>query len=142
MKTVIRPLSNLEEMLEQIEVMKFLYPSLTIEEYQSKLEDMIPYRYQQIGVFLEGQCVALSGFWLHTKIWSGKTLELDNFIVRPEYRKMGLGQQMEVYLKNLALENNCGTMVLDAFVENFASHKFYYNQGYIARGYHFVKKLI
>ena len=32
-------------------------------------------------------------------------------------------------------------MMLDAYVENFKAHKFYYREGFIARGFHYLKKL-
>jgi hypothetical protein len=30
-------------------------------------------------------------------------------------------------------------IVLDAFTGNFTAHRFYYNQGYGPKGFHFVK---
>jgi hypothetical protein len=42
---------------------------------------MIPNNYKQIAVFEGDVCVGLSGLWSGTKLWSGKYLEIDNFIV-------------------------------------------------------------
>jgi hypothetical protein len=52
---------------------------------------MIPNNYKQIAVFLM-ICVGLSGLWSGTKLWSGKYLEIDNFIVHPEHRKKELAK--------------------------------------------------
>jgi len=32
-------------------------------------------------------------------------------------------------------------MMLDAYVENFKAHRFYYRHGFHARGFHYLKRL-
>jgi ribosomal protein S18 acetylase RimI-like enzyme len=39
-----------------------------------------------------------AGFWTGTKLWSGKYIEIDNFIVHPEHRSKGLGKMMTDYI--------------------------------------------
>ena len=141
MKIQLRELSTVEEMLENIEVMQFLYPAFTVEKYQSYLTEMIPHNYKQIAVFENEVCVAVSGFWSGTKLWSGKYIEIDNFIVHPDHRSKGLGKMMTDYVDELAKETGCTMIVLDAFTGNFTAHRFYYNQGYVPKGFHFLKIL-
>ncbi|WP_426090594.1 GNAT family N-acetyltransferase [Flavobacterium sp. DSR3-2] len=139
MKIQLRELSTVEEMLENIEVMRFLYPTFTVEKYQSYLTEMIPHNYKQVAVFEKEVCVAVSGFWSGTKLWSGKYIEIDNFIVHPDHRSKGLGKMMTDYVDVLAKETGCTMIVLDAFTGNFTAHRFYYNQGYVPKGFHFLK---
>ena len=73
MKLQIKELTTIDEMLDQIATMRFLYPNLSIEKYESYLSEMVPHNYIQIAVF--------------------------------------------------------------------AAHRFYYNQGYGPKGFHFVKIL-
>ena len=141
MKLEIRELTTVEEMLSNIEVMRFLYPTFTVEKYESYLVEMIPHNYKQVAVFENEVCVAVSGFWSGTKLWSGKYIEIDNFIVHPEHRSKGLGKMMTDYVDVLAKETGCTMIVLDAFTGNFTAHRFYYNQGYEPRGFHFLKML-
>ena len=141
MKIQLRELSTVEEMLENIEVMQFLYPAFTVEKYQSYLTEMIPHNYKQVAVFENEICVAVSGFWSGTKLWSGKYIEIDNFIVHPDHRSKGLGKMMTDYVDVLAKETGCTMIVLDAFTGNFTAHRFYYNQGYVPKGFHFLKIL-
>ena len=141
MKIQLRELSTVEEMLENIEVMRFLYPTFTVEKYQSYLTEMIPHNYKQVAVFENEVCVAVSGFWSGTKLWSGKYIEIDNFIVHPDHRSKGLGKMMTDYIDVLAKETGCTMIVLDAFTGNFTAHRFYYNQGYVPKGFHFLKIL-
>lgn len=137
----LQVLTTVEEMLSQIETIKFLYPNMTIERYEGFLSDMIPKNYKQVAVFNEDQCVGLTGFWFGTKLWTGKYLEIDNFIVHPDYRKNGIGKLLTDFIDEKAKELNCTCVVLDAFTGNFVAHKFYYNQGYVPRGFHFIKTI-
>ena len=141
MQLEIRELTTLAEMLSNIEVMRFLYPTFTLEKYESYLVEMIPHNYKQVAVFENEVCVAVSGFWSGTKLWSGKYIEIDNFIVHPEHRSKGLGKMMTDYIDIKAKETGCTMIVLDAFTGNFTAHRFYYNQGYVPKGFHFLKIL-
>jgi GNAT superfamily N-acetyltransferase len=139
MQLEIRKLTIIDEMLGQFEIIKYLYPNFTIEKYQSYLVEMIPHNYIQVGVFEGEICVGLSGLWSGTKLWSGKYLEIDNFIVHPDHRLKGIGKIMTDYIDVIAKETGCTMIVLDAFTSNFTAHKFYYNQGYVPKGFHFLK---
>jgi GNAT superfamily N-acetyltransferase len=134
-------LSTLPEMLEQFSIMQFLYPNMTIERYESFLKDMIPKHYKQVAVFKNNLCVGLTGYWFGTKLWTGKYIEIDNFIVHPEHRQKGIGAMISNYIDEKAKELNCTCIVLDAFTVNFPAHKFYYNLGYVPKGFHFIKTI-
>jgi len=138
---LIKELITIPEMLVQIETIKFLYPNLSIEKYESYLLDMVPHNYTQIAVFENEICLGLTGCWTATKLWTGKYLEIDNFVVNPEYRSKGIGKLLTDYVEKKALNLNCSSIVLDAFTGNFGAHRFYYNQGYAPKGFHFVKIL-
>ena len=141
MEIQLKELTTVNEMLANIEVMRFLYPTFTREKYESYLVEMIPHNYKQVAVFENEICVAVSGFWSGTKLWSGKYIEIDNFIVHPEHRSKGLGKMMTDYVDALAKETGCTMIVLDAFTGNYTAHRFYYNQGFVPKGFHFLKIL-
>ena len=137
----VKELHDIKEMLSHFDVIQFLYPNITIEKYESHLREMIPHNYAQLAVFDEEICVGLTGFWTGTKLWSGKYIEIDNFIVHPDHREKGVGKAMTDYLNQKAKELGCTMIVLDAFTQNFKAHRFYYNQGYSPKGFHFVKMI-
>ena len=128
-------------MLAQFEIIQFLYPNLSIKRYEDYLQEMVPHNYQQVAIFDNNSCIGLTGFWTATKIWTGKYLEIDNFIVHPNHRKKGIAQQLCQEVDKQAAKVNANCIVLDAFTGNFAAHKVYYNQGYEPRGFHFVKTI-
>lgn len=137
----IKELSTIPEIVAQIELIQCLYPKMTIQKYEDFLQDMVPFKYKQVAVFENGNCIGLTGYWFGTKLWTGKYIEIDNFIVHPEHRKKGVGQLITNYINNKATELDCTCIVLDAFTGNFPAHRFYYNQGYEPRGFHFLKLL-
>ena len=136
-----KELTTMLEMLEQIEILKHLYPTFTLEKYESYLKEMIPHNYKQLAIFENEVCVALTGFWTGFKLWSGKYIEIDNFIVDPAHRSRGLGKMLTDYIDAKAKEEGCTMIVLDAYTGNFTAHRFYYNQGYVPKGFHFLKIL-
>ena len=137
----IKELTSLEEMLAQHETITFLYPNMTIERYEAFLEDMIAKSYKQVAFYENEVCVGMTGFWFGTKLWTGKYIEIDNFIVHPDYRKKGIGKIISEFIDNKAKELNCTCIVLDAFTGNFPAHRFYYNLGYVPKGFHFIKTI-
>ncbi|MCL9809904.1 GNAT family N-acetyltransferase [Flavobacterium luminosum] len=137
----LKELTTLEEMLAQLETIHYLYPKMTAEKYELYLRQMIPHNYKQL-IVLDGEKVAgITGFWKGIKLWSGPYLEIDNFVVHPDYRGKGIGKLLTDYIDAKAHEFGSTMIVLDAYVENYTAHRFYYNQGFAPRGYHFIKTI-
>lgn len=130
------------DMLPYLHLLQHMYPELTGAEYQRLLQDMIPNKYAQIVVLDEDKLVGLSGYRINTRLYCGKYLDIDNFIIEPAYRNKGIGKLMLDHLEAKALELGCTHAVLDAYVENHRAHRFYFREGYIIRGHHFLKKLV
>ena len=139
---IIKELKSLEEMLEQLPVLQELYPSLTLDAYRNDLINMLPNNhYGQIAVFEGETCLGLTGYWIGTKLWCGKYLEIDNLIVSEKQRSTGVGKQMFDYLAAKAMQENCTMMALDSYTSNFKAHKFFYNQSFAPKGFHFIRVL-
>ena len=90
----IKELTSLEEMLPQFDLMHLMYKKMTPEMYKSFLEVMIPNNYSQVAVFENNECLGVTGIWFQTKLWCGKALEIDNFIVHPDHRSKGIGDMI------------------------------------------------
>lgn len=138
---VVRELIDKEEMLKNLPVLQDLYPSLTLSEYSSELDLMLPHNYGQVGVFEGDICLGLSGFWIGTKLWCGKYLELDNIVVSKTQRSQGIGKLIFDFLHKKALENDCTMLSLDSYTTNFKAHKFFYKEGFAPKGFHFINIL-
>jgi GNAT superfamily N-acetyltransferase len=137
----VRELVDKQEMINNISVLQVLYPSLTLEEYEAELDQMLPHNYGQVGVFDGEICLGISGFWIGTKLWCGKYLELDNIVVVEKYRSQGIGKLIFDFLHKKAMEYDCTMLSLDSYTTNFKAHKFFYNEGYSPKGFHFINIL-
>lgn len=137
----VKELTTIDDMIEHISIIRELDPNLTKTEYTLMLNEMMPNGYGQVAVYENKKCIAISGFWINTKLYSGKYLEMDNVIVLPEYRSKGVGKILSDWCINKAKENNCKRLMLDAYLENKKAHTFYEREGFTKRGFHFIKDL-
>ncbi|WP_165864965.1 GNAT family N-acetyltransferase [Rufibacter latericius] len=128
-------------MLHQFPLIQFLNPNMEPERYEELLRLMLPQHYRMVGVFDGTTCLGLSGYWIGTKLYSGKYLEVDNFVVDEQYRSKGIGKLLLDWLTAEANRYHCETMMLDAYVVNNAAHKFYLREGFVIKGFHFLKRL-
>jgi len=138
---ILKEWSTKDQMLQSYDLLCQLYNSLSYENYASLLDEIIPNNYKQIVILNENEIIGVSGYWIGTKIWCGKYLELDNVVVKSAYRSQGVGQQLTNHLKTKAQEENCNMLGLDVYTDNFEAVKFYMKEGYIPRGFHMIHLL-
>lgn len=138
----IRPITP-EEVPAAVALLTILNPDKTPELIGSRLEAILrdhPH-YLPIGAFIEGDMKGFVGAWIATRIWCGRYLEVDNFVVHPDARGGGIGTRLMARLEDLARENDCDVVALDTYVTLHDAHRLYHRLGYSVLGYHFVKTL-
>lgn len=97
--------------------------------------------YTPVGAFMDGQMVGFVGVWVATRIWCGRYLEADNFIVHPDHRSGGIGTKLMAHLETMARESGCEVIALDTYTSLHAAHRLYHRLGYEIVGFHFIKSL-
>lgn len=130
-----------DDMLTTYQLIKQMYPSLSLDQYSEELDIMISNSYKQVVVMEEEEMLGLSGYWFGNKLWCGKYIELDNVFTSEQHRSKGVAEMIFKYLENKAVELGCNLLALDSYTDNFKAHKFFYAQGYIPRGFHFIQIL-
>ena len=109
---------------------------------KSRFNEMKHQNYECAGVFdAKDDLIGISGLWFCTRHYTGKSVELDHVYLKPECRNNGLGKQFMSWIEEYIKRKGYQSMELNAYVQNYPSHKFYYNVGYEILGYHFLKKL-
>lgn len=137
----IRILTQKVEMLAHLDIVKQLYPDFTVEKYGTLLDEMLKANYQQVIVTKNNKTIALTGVWIGTKLWSGKYIEIDSFVVDEDFRGQKIGDILIKEVHKIAEKEAANQIVLDAFTTNFTAGKFYINHGFQPKGFHFVKIL-
>ncbi|MFY7937624.1 MAG: GNAT family N-acetyltransferase [Flavobacterium sp.] len=137
----IRILTQKAEMLAHLDIVQQLYPDLTIEKYGTLLDEMLKANYQQVIVTKNNKTIALTGVWIGTKLWSGKYIEIDSFVVHEDFRGQKIGDILIEEVHKIAEKEGANQICLDAFTTNFSAGKFYINHGFQPKGFHFVKIL-
>ena len=137
----IRILTQKAEMLTHLDIVKQLYPDFTVEKYGTLLDEMLKANYQQVIVTKNNKTIALTGVWIGTKLWSGKYIEIDSFVVDEDFRGQKIGDILIKEVHKIAEKEGVNQIVLDAFTTNFTAGKFYINHGFQPKGFHFVKIL-
>lgn len=107
-----------------------------------RFNEMKHQNYECVGVYEENAgLIGVSGLWFCTRHYVGKAVELDHVYIKPEYRGDGLGKKFMNWINDYVKGKGCNSMELNTYVQNYPSHKFYYNQGYEILGYHFFKNI-
>jgi len=103
--------------------------------------EMAQQNYECVGIYDGEKLMGACGMWFQTRHYAGRSLEVDHVIIDEAYRSKGIGNKLMEFVYDYAEKKTCNWVELNTYVSNFPSHKFYYNQGFVAKGYHFVKPL-
>jgi GNAT superfamily N-acetyltransferase len=130
------------EMRLGFSVISQMYPTLSLEQYQERLEAFKDCDYRQFAYLNEqSQCLGVVGLWFIPRLWCGLQADIDNFVVDQESRSLGIGKLLLERCLEYAVARGADLATLDTFVDNPNSHRFYFREGFSIRGYHFVKPL-
>lgn len=60
---------------------------------------------------------------------------IEQFAVNEKFRRKGIGKRLITYIKKLAAENNCQSVELGVWCENYNAVEFYSEMGFVPRTY-------
>ena len=122
-------------------VQRLMNHQFSDEILQHRFEEMFSQNYECHGIFLDGKLIGVFGLWFMTRHYAGRSCEPDHIYISEEHQGKGIGKKLFEYIYALAAERGCETSELNSYVSNYRSHKFYLNEGYVIKGYHFLKSL-
>jgi len=108
---------------------------------KSRFSEMIKQNYECAVVYNNNELIGVTGLWYCTRHYSGRSVELDHVFIKKDHRNKGLGKKFMDWIENYIMPKGYEAIELNTYVQNYPSHKFYYNQGYNILGYHFLKEL-
>lgn len=141
MTVTVRELSH-EEIYGTYPLIKQLNPEMTEETFRARLTQMLIQNYRCAAAFnAEGECLGIAGFRAMTRFWCGSHVDLDNVVIDERFRKQGAGKKLIEWIENWGREHGHSFAVLASYTHNIDSHRFYYREGYVIRGFYFTKDL-
>jgi len=111
------------------------------ELLKQRFAEMVTQNYECAVIYDGNKLIGVTGLWYCTRHYSGRSVEVDHVYIDDSYRSKGLGKQFFNWLYEYVKQKGYETMELNTYVQNYPSHKFYYNEGFQILGYHFLKKL-
>ncbi len=111
------------------------------EILMQRFSEMFKQNYECHGIYLDGELVGIFGLWFMTRHYAGRSCEPDHVYIDEKHRNKGIGKKLFEFIYEYAGRRGCETIELNSYVNNYRSHKFYLNEGFEIKGYHFLKKL-
>jgi GNAT superfamily N-acetyltransferase len=133
--------STYESMLPSFPLIKQLNPKMTKSRYAALLRSIVEQGgYFQLGCYDGTKLVGVTGVWLGTKLWCGRYLEVDNFVIDKSYRGRGIGRKFLKWAERHAKNEKCQMIGLDSYVTADGAHRFYFANGFKVEGFHMTKR--
>lgn len=84
---------------------------------------------------------AVAGYRYHEKLFSGRTLYVDDLVTDSAQRSHGHGRQMLAWLEAQARARGCELLELDSGVQRGEAHRFYFRERMSIGAFHFSRAL-
>ncbi|BET13271.1 GNAT family N-acetyltransferase [Pandoraea sputorum] len=123
-------------------VMKELRPHLaSAEAFVEQVETQRKESYRLLGAFDGERLLGLAGYRHVTNLLYGRFVYVDDLVVAADNKRGGAGSQLLNEVKAIAREAGCANFVLDTGLHMPLAQRFYFRNGLLAKGMHFVEPL-
>ena len=123
------------------QVMQQLRPQLIETEFVGRVRRMQTEGFILAYLAAEGAVRAVAGYRYHEKLFSGRTLYVDDLVTDSAERSRGFGAKLLNWLADEARTRGCALLELDSGVQRFDAHRFYFRERMHVSAYHFVVPL-
>ncbi|AEK60744.1 GNAT family N-acetyltransferase [Collimonas fungivorans] len=123
-------------------VMKELRPHLSDRAtYGAQVARQRTQGYRLLAAWSDGAIVGLAGYRLQDNLIYGRFVYVDDLVVTASLHRSGLGERLLQAARQQAVALRCKHFVLDTGLHMALAQRFYFRQGLLAKGMHFVEPL-
>ncbi|SAK64536.1 N-acetyltransferase GCN5 [Caballeronia catudaia] len=90
----------------------------------------------------EGTFLGLAGYRTQTNTLYGRFVYVDDLVVTSRLQRSGIGACLLDKVREIARHSRCAHFVLDTGLHMALAQRFYYRNGLLAKGMHFVEPLV
>lgn len=130
------------ELAACFDVMKQLRPHLASPQaFIEQVQRQFTAGYQLLGGVQGTTVVGLVGYREMENLLYGRFVYVDDLVVDASLRQAGLGARLLDTVRQEARHAGCAHFVLDTGLHMPLAQRFYYREGLLARGMHFVEPI-
>lgn len=122
-------------------VMSQLRPHLVEADFVTRVRRMQAEGFHLAALAADGSVRAVAGYRYHEKLFSGRTLYVDDLVSDSTHRSRGHGAKLLAWLADQARAHDCDLLELDSGVQRFDAHRFYFRERMSISSYHFSRPL-
>lgn len=138
----IKHIENIGDLETSFAVMKELRPHLRDRAtYAIQVDHQRAQGYRLLAAWSDGAIVGLAGYRLMDNLLYGRFVYVDDLVVTATLQRAGLGERLLQAARQQAVDLHCEHFVLDTGLHMALAQRFYFRQGLLARGMHFVEPL-
>ncbi len=139
---IIKKLDSKEEIALVFPILIQHHKHINKENFLKCVDEiLLEKNYQMIGAYIENKIVGIAGYWVLTRFYSDKYVQVGNMVVDEQHRNGGIGKTILNYIENEGKKQGCQHFILDSRLDNKKSHDFYLREGFEIMGYHFMKDI-
>ena len=129
------------DILRCFPVMVQLRPHLVEAGFVTRVRRMQAEGFHLARLEEDGTVCAVAGYRFHEKLFSGRTLYVDDLVSATTRRSQGHGARLLAWLVAQAKARDCDLFELDSGVQRFDAHRFYFRERMKISSYHFTLPL-
>jgi GNAT superfamily N-acetyltransferase len=137
----IRHLESDTDFDASFSVMQELRPHLDRTTYTAQIARQRAQGYCLLAAWQDGVIVGLAGYRLTENTLYGRFVYVDDLVVTARLHRAGFGERLLQAARQQAIALGCQHFVLDTGLHMALAQRFYFRQGLLARGMHFVEPL-
>jgi GNAT superfamily N-acetyltransferase len=138
----IRHIESDADLDASFSVMKELRPQLSDRAtYTAQIAQQRTQGYRLLAAWRDGAIVGLAGYRLQDNLLYGRFIYVDDLVVTALLHRSRLGERLLQAARQQALALHCKHFVLDTGLHMALAQRFYFRQGLLAKGMHFVEQL-
>ncbi|BCQ57562.1 GNAT family N-acetyltransferase [Burkholderia gladioli] len=137
-----RHLDTPAELSTAFALMRVLRPHLAdADAFVAQLERQRGEAYRLLAAFDGERLLGLAGYRHQTNLLYGRFVYVDDLVVDPERQGHRVGARLLDAVRGIARDSGCARLVLDTGLHMALAQRFYFRNGLLARGLHFVEPL-
>ena len=132
-----------KQILSAYKIINQFYDKMDVTTYENYVDEMMEgNNYNMVGIYLEEELIGVVSYWVLTRFYCGRYIQIGNMVVDKRYRNLGIGSTIIDYMEEEGRKRGCKKFILDSYTENKESHRMYFRKGFFIEGFHFMKDIV